>query len=54
MNLVMVMSSKTMKAAAAPRPLMAALVCQFDPRTFRQCSTMPVWLMVKPMNTPAA
>ncbi len=38
----------------APRPLRRAFAAQRVPRSRRQCSTMPVWAIVKPTNTPIA
>ena len=53
-NLVMAMSSMTTAEAAAPRPFTTDFACQWRPRFLNQCTTMPVWLMVKPRNTPRA
>ncbi len=53
-NLVMAMSSMTTAEAAPPRPFTSDLVRQWRPRLRYQCTTMPVWLMVKPRNTPRA
>ena len=53
-NLVMAMSSMTTAEAMPPTPLTTDLACQWRPRFLDQCTTMPVWLMVKPRNTPRA
>ncbi len=48
---------KTMVARAvttAPMPLSAAFRRQPGGRAALQCTTMPVWARVKPMNTPMA
>ncbi|MDL4815259.1 hypothetical protein [Actinomadura opuntiae] len=50
-------ATKTTVAVAvmtAPVPLSTARVLQRRERRPYQCRTSPVWLMVKPMNTPIA
>ena len=53
-NFVPAMTSVTTPVATAPTPLITAERRQPDPRSFRQCTTMPAWDRVKLVKTPTA
>ena len=53
-NLTEVTTTATAPVSTAPKALMARRRRQPGDRSRSQCRTMPVWLMVKSMNTPTA
>ena len=53
-NFTLVTITATMPVSVAPKALIARRLRQPDGRSRSQCRIMPVWLIVKSMNTPTA
>ncbi len=53
-NLTAVTTTATIAVRIAPNALIERRFCQPADRSRSQCRIMPVWLIVKSMNTPTA